>query len=869
MQHLPTNFDVQIEDLFPLVPETTFSLDEIHLFNYFNFQVSDHKAVLFTAFDAAKNNDIYKLKQISFFTEEYIPQIIALSEKINNQNIQDFLQIAIYAFNTHVTVELDDNLEPINKDNVLKIQAVEIGAVPHHACNIIIPHDVEHAQVYAKFPTAKPQLLLEPYNVLKYYMDNTSIKSLLNINENQVEKTPTYTQLFPIFDINPNNKEEVAEFFETFSKITPIQVENENAKELIKHLPDSNLKKEDVTNYFGNTIAFNKKMLGEIYTLNEQLLNDPEIAAAINLCLSKIQTNLNLDLDIFFNNSPFAKSLTSKLFLDNIRNSPIFFKTSSKEDSALTFIIDELTSAQKSNLNLLSSTIVEVDYEHLPTYQIDVKLLAKQDDITKNKINYLRKVVETPNIEKLQGISVTLLAIYPFLSLEQKSSATLVTTLNSFAYQIYPKQGYGGNAESIAATKNMIDHFINHIPLNTFKETYQSLYKNHLYPKRTLACLLEIEAVLLELLDDNRQEYSTRNFQTATVWKDFFKLNFGQIFNDLKHSHPIIEKHLPILHKLAQAKSHKPFFFFFNKFVNDYFPSQNTSFNNKIFEMFCHHISTVYEEHFKKENVSITPQNAIIFEKTFQGNSDVFKQQIIKLMGDLEWNPDNDEHQTLFKELCSKLGKKSVISLSHNPNTHHFFKHPTTLGWLRGRSIFTNGINDKNELPLQHIFSIQDVKELYEKYPDKEFVKVSPFTFIVLAPMQHKTDPQLWIDLITDKAKTSILNFLPVSIKNNPDVLLKMLRITPNKSQAFLSHFSDSAVNNISVFFQALENATNNHNIQNYIFQKYKNIILSAKPEATTFKDIDVQEIRILCEELLLNNVMPAAKATKTKSNKF
>lgn len=880
MNNLPNKFDIQIEDLFNLVPETIFTSEDINLVNYLNFLNSDPKSILAQAISFAQNNNFEKLKKISFFTEDYIPRLVALGKKINNQNIQDFLQISTYAFNDEVTVELNENLQPINQNNILKIQAVELGCVPHKNCTIIVPSEVDPSEVLMSLPTSiqKENVSIDNRDVFQYYMDNTSIQQLLKIQEPApVEVFSSKIDLFSVFKLDSNKKEDVLHFFNT---LQAIGAKKSNNLELLSVInPDITDKTLDtyfpsIQKYFGDTIQINKRFLSEILLLNESFLNDPEVAqSTANLLSTMPYQKENFDFTCFFDDSSFGHSLTAKTFLDNLNNSAIFFKASPDKLGLFSTMLHDLVSSQDTTGQLFSSTLIGTDVEIAPSIKMLPELLnISPGSMDSKKFTYIQKVLENLQGEIITpSLYPTTLALYPFLSEEKRSNSALVIGLAEYASHITPKVNGGGTPTSQKIIQSSIDAFFKHIPVHIFKHTYTSFHKNNSFPQSNLACLFEIETVLAEILSKTPVEFSSRSFQSSATWKKFISAHgLKTILNDTRHNNPISEKHLPILHKLGNSNSHKPFLHFFNKFVEDYLPSQEKgAHNNQIFVALSHYISTVYEKEFNKDNISMTPENAITFERLFQFTSDDFKAKIIHIIGDLDWHPEDEEHQILFKNLVSKLGKRNIINLSKNPNIHHFFKHPDTISWLVGRAIFTNGINENNELPLQHIFSIQDVENLYKTQPDKEFIKISPFTFVVLAPMEYKLNSQLWIDLIEDKTKTSILQFLPVSIKNNPDTLLKMLKIAPAKTQALLNNFSESSVNNISVFLQALENAESHYNIQSFVFSKYRAIIQQLAPTAKDFQSLETQDIKIACEELLMTNVIPVNKTSKSRTNKF
>lgn len=869
MSLTPQQFLIDIDELYTFAPKQPFDKNDIEIINFLHTHQRDPQEALLSLVDAVQKNDHDKVSKLSFYTKDTWQPLFSLASKVNHTNCSDLISLATYAFNDIVSIELNEQLEPINHDNVLKIQAAQLNCVQHVECTIIVPPTVSQEEVLLKFQTAgilkEEESDFSVGNIFQYYIKNTPLNLLIDetvIKDFKVETKPD--NFLDVLDISQNDIDGTHHAMEKFIEFLR---DDKNSKLIdfaksvnpkFEH-QDSNILIERLRFYFGSKLTLNKKVFSDFLNLTNNALNDEKIAKTFQKIISLYKFDLE---DTFFQSSRFKESLSYKNFLNDIRN--ISKILTPKEEVFVSFINKQIKNDSDNELSFSTPR---------NTFSLHKISVYEQNTTDNAYIEYLENFIEKfdPTTVEPETVKFPLFVLFSFLKDEHRKHPQVIQAVNNAISELHPNNFSSNgtlirNMKSINNYSNFLDVYLSSMSLETFQKHYLDIYKNSTgYPKYSLAMTMEIESTLQEVLKNNGS-YVNRPFQHTKSWRDSIEtLELSSILN-LFNVKPEYSKNLPTLHQLFQSKTSNPFLFFFQKFCEEYRPRTEIIGHNSFHNLFGKHILKEFENDFEK--LKISKENSILYIESFNLLKSEIKDKIIESLSNIDWKMSSPNEVELFQNLMSKLGKKIVLKMSQNPKLHPILKDEKNMTWLQTKSFFTNGAAENYKLPMQHMFTMKEVEDLYKKYPNREFVKISPFTFIPLAPMEYKSNPQLWVELINDKSKTSILQFMPLSLKNNPEVLLKMLKSAPNKTDPILSHFSKNAVQNISVFLQAIENIESNAAQRSPVLRIYKDFIESTLP-GVTVQTIDFIQLRTLCEELLMDKIIPVNKNNKTKALKF
>lgn len=874
MNQRPQQFSIDITELLSITPTHPFNKDDVEVVNFLKLQKRDPQEVVLLCVEAAINRDYDSLKKFSFYNNHNTENLLSLASKVNKLNCNQLVKIATYAFNSDISIELNTMLIPVDDENIYKLQAAQLKCVENVSCTIIIPSTVDKNELLFYFLSANEIVdNNEDFsigNVFQHYIKNTSLNNLLNLPEATYLKKNNLENihLFNIFKVEYDDVDGIANILKYIKnyKLYIGKTILEIAYEINPDLINENKKQIniDLNCYFGSSLQINILIKKDLEKLPIELYNNEKIAHQLSEIFSFYDVKSNTE---FFNSllsdQPIAKTLTCKMILDNVRNIGKIIGFSEQHSNVHSLL--EINHKHLIKINQTKSQILNFPQAMLVKNNFIIMDNIKRVD---NHINYLNYVIDNFDIESMQSVenAYAVFLLYPYLKDKDRENILVIeTAIKGFK-----------NYKNLDSQNLYTDNFFHHMSIQSFKDNYTYIFKNfNDLPQLALACYLEIENALYDVLKKKPEDYTHRPFQDTKQWKIFCeKNNLSSILSnveDYKIQYPGFFSLLSKVDKINQSGSSEYIIAFFKKFSEKYNPLANRiDGNNYLSIFFGEHIISNYPEIFEK-NIKVNKNNALYYFELYQNiGSSIIKDKLISIIADIQWDSSLHDDIIIFKELIHKIGKKNVGLVAENINSHQMFKNSEILKYLATTNYFTNtaGAGDIILLPMEHIFSIQEVEELYKNDPERNFIKVSPFTFIPLAPIKYKTDSALWIDLINEKSKTSILQFMPISLKNNPEVLLKMIKLAPKKTESIISHFYPNAKNNISVFLQVLENFKTNSLIN--ALQSYEHFIKVIMPDVD-MKKIDCENLKKICEELLMQKVLPVnnSNSTRVKPLKF
>lgn len=704
----------------------------------------------------------------------------------------------------------------------------------------------------------------------------------------------------------------------------PDVISEYDKKEWIRFLHITNEEKESFSNNFGlDTVNYkktanqyqNKVLLNALNKLPVETLQHPLIASKIfQPSYANLSSTNNEDIRLLFGN----KNIFDLLVKVDVFNNPTILSELQKcygSEPSNFLDAEEFKSSMKTKNHLQFSyensfykpfleSIVKLPYgEFSPIYKKNItnSLLTNakdyiketfkpedkiSDNIFKPFIEYFQKyIAETElnitsspegvnaELEKLEMAKLDSFILgFPFFSNEFKQNSDVVSFISKHLFDITKGSPYNHESLVVQAIVKCydLDFLFKNKKLVPIKNSFFSLDSpnpDHAGNTSHKELLKLHTYFIAKEINNFIKDGKLSNFDIMYMRNQMSKMNKTSIPLKIDYLVKTFQSELPYLKDIDSEStftSKIPYLSACFKTLKENTNDLPTVDVNNICESIMN-FSTIICLYSHEKNPKIMDTNPIGL--TFENLKEF--RPILAMVADIvivnkallsELDINNPVHHNYFEELISKINKEGAIKLTHNAHAKPFFMLDNVIKSLESSTKLLSFHNDK--LSLGHLYSNDDVKELFQRYgkDNHTWFMFCPDTFLGKAPLEYKQDINMWVTMFK-KYEYNIFPYMPNNLKFNSDVMIKFLETKPKLSEQTLNTFPDSIKNNIKSIQYVFKN------FPEISQRSYPNLVQYLNKASSAGSNVPlITKFNMVFEEQLLTQANPPTKENQPKA---